>query len=160
MPPKKVKPPRYYIKNSEIKVKYLPVKGNSLVAVVDLPANSRLYYDGENIDEKQYQLRIKQSHDEKKLDYANYIMAAGKKNQYIDAHPRYGKYWPASRINEPAPKEKANMVIIYEKKDDSKVPVFVTIQPIKAGEELLCKYGDNYVRLYKVGQKAKKPAWL
>ena len=51
-------------------------------------------------------------------------------------------------------------VIIYEKKDDSKVPVFVTIQPIKAGEELLCKYGDNYVRLYKVGQKAKKPAWL
>ena len=41
-----------------------------------------------------------------------------------------------------------------------KWPVLITVRPIEAGEELFYKYGDEYVKPYKVGQRATKPKWF
>ena len=90
-----------------------------------------------------------------------YIIASGRKGVYIDGHPRFKVKNNANTVNEPPPGTTANMVMAMDKlSDGTKWPVFVTVRPVPAGEELFVKYGTGCVRKYKVGRRAPKPAWL
>ena len=170
MPPKKSKrvpkPPRVYIDPAtDVEVKAVAAKkGKGLFAKKDLPANARLVYTGKTITAAEYKKL-----EELNMDVANaphkyigYIIASGKKGQYIDANPdlKGSEDWVAGRINEPARSETANMVIAYERKPSTR-PVFVTVKPIAAGQELLVHYGSGYTRVgYTAGKKVKKPSWI
>ncbi len=157
MPPKRV-PEVHRIDKKEVEVKEIPGKGLGVVAVVDLPRNSRLYYMGKMIDQKTFDnfQRRSELHPEKK--YADYIMSTTYPGMYIDGHPRYkfSERWIAAKVNEPAPGESANMIIRYE----NRLPWLVSIKKIPAGQELLLHYGASYERPYKVGRRATKPGWL
>ena len=151
-------PKEHRITRDEIKVGTGPGKGLGLIATADLPRNSRLPYHGALIDQKTYDNfeRRNKRHPEKK--YIDYIMNTSLPGQYVDAHPRRlnSEEFFGSRVNEPGPGETANMIIRYEKH----WPVLVSVKKITAGQELLLHYGPSYDRLYKVGRRATKPAWL
>jgi hypothetical protein len=93
-------------------------------------------------------------------DLLHYIMKDVKKDTWIDAHPRHAgsDSWIAGRINEPATKTSANMLLVNERNG----PVMVAVRKIKKGEELTVKYAEQgkYGRTYKVGRLAKRPSWL
>src|SRR6185312_13518285 len=161
---KKTTYPKNYIENGEgLRVTDVPGKGKGVIADTELPPNTRIRYKGKEINETTYDELVKQSHEDASVGYVNYIMAAGK-NKYLDAHPRHpgSDSWIAGRFNEPASKQKANMITVMEQGG----PTLVTVRKIKAGEELTFKYdGNDYVRMYngkkyKVGQKATRPNWL
>ena len=152
---------RQNYKSGDVEVKEVKGRGNGLFAAVDLPANWRIPYSGKEIDEKKYESRVAASHIPATSTYAEYIIASGRKGVYIDGHPRFKVKNNANMVNEPPPGTTANMVMVMDKfTDGTKWPVFVTVRPVPAGEELFVKYGEGYVRKYKVGRRASKPAWL
>jgi hypothetical protein len=153
MPPKKKatpKPPRVYVNHTDFVVK-ASKGGKGLFARHDLPANARLPYKG----------KVLTTAEMKALDDDAYIMASGRKGEYLDANPAYGhSSWVAGRVNEPSHGEKANMIITHERTPTVR-PVLVTVRPIAADEELLLHYGTGYRRVgYRVGSRAAKPRWL
>ena len=168
MPPKKKgkkgsrTPPSVVLDPTWVEVKSIRGKGKGLVAAQEIPANARLQYDGVTINEAEYNRLCTLSHnDTNNVGYVNYVMATGKAGQYIDAHPRHAgsENWIGGRVNEPAPKQTANMVI----KLQNKLPILITTRKINAGDELMVKYtrqGDHYVRPYKAGRQARLPKWL
>jgi len=160
MPKRKKKPvPVHYIIPDEIHIADIEGKDKGLVATVDLPKNSRLPYLGKEITQDTYDNFVRRSEISPEKKWTEYIMGTTKKPKtYIDAHPRYkdSHSWLASRVNEPSPRQKANMVIRYE----NKLPVLVTVKRIPAGTELRLHYGDDFVRNYDVGKPADKPDWL
>ena len=158
MPPKRRTPAIHRIDADEIRAADIPGKGMGLVAVVDLPPNARLPFLGKTIDQKTYDTFVSRTARAPDKHYTDYIMATSTAGQYVDANPRYrgSEQWLARLVNEPATGQTANMVIRYE----SRMPVLVTVKKIAAGTELMLSYGSDFVRKYKVGRRAAKPAWL
>ena len=148
---KKVVPSRFYVDHTSFTVKN--TKGcKGLFAKVDLPANARLPYEGKTLTTEEM----------KALDEDDvYIMASGRKGEFLDANPAYGEpTWVAAYVNEPSKGEKANMIAVYERKPVMQ-PYLVTVRPIRADEELLFHYGPGYRRIgYSVGARAPKPSWI
>lgn len=163
---KKAKPPeRVYLTPDDVEVRDTDDRGKGLFALRDLAPNSRLYYEGKEISKKRYDQLVEKSQEKKKYsDYVEYVMWSGRKDVFIDAHPRRRgpAYWLASRMNEPSPRQKANMFLTYEKRGElGKWPVLVAVRRIPADTELTFKYGTEFVRNgYKAGQKAVRPSWL
>ncbi len=81
-----------------------------VIADQDLAPNTGVFYYGEDIDEKQLVERMQ-------ANQARYIIASGRKGEWIDANPDRPETSAfadivAGRINEPAPKTTANMIIL------------------------------------------------
>ena len=163
MPPKSRsrKPAKIIIEPSSydtyFDVKEIAGKGKGLFAKIAIPANTRIAYEGNIIDQKEYDRLLKLDKKDPDTQYMAYIIAGGRKSRYIDAHPRYegSDRWFASKVNEPDVGETANMVMTGGLK-----PSLVTVRPIKVGEQLTVKYGSSYVRSYKAGRAPRKPAWI
>ena len=91
MPPKRKKakgspPPRKYLTPDDLEIKEVADKGKGLFAKRDLPPNSRIYYEGKEINQEQFDKLVKQqlSGDPKKKDYVEYVMQGGKKGTFVD----------------------------------------------------------------------------
>ena len=142
------------------------IKVKGVIAMVDLPANSRLPYLGKQISDTRLEKLAKRTNENPGKRYSSYVMATQIPNVSIDAHPRRkgSEHWVAGRLNEASPGEYDNMWITYE----NGLPVLVTTRKIEAGEELTFDYGPYYTRTippdfkkkYRRGRRVTKPWWL
>jgi hypothetical protein len=163
MPPKAKKPPRHMITDDEIAIADIPDKGASLVTTVDLPPNSRLWYYGQEIGKIRLARIYAKSEEEGTEDWAEYIVPSGRKDVWIDGHPRRkeAKQSFANLVNEPSKGETANTILAFQTNEQGvKWPVLVTVKALPAGSQLLFHYGSDFNRSYKVGKKPVIPKWL
>jgi hypothetical protein len=162
MPPKSRKPAKIIIEptayDTYFEVKEIAGKGKGLFTKIAIPANARIAYEGNVIDQKEYNRLLKLDKKEPAKQIMAYIIAGGRKSRYIDAHWRYegSDRWYAAKVNEPDVGKTANMVMT-----GGMNPALVTVRAIKVGDQLTVKYGSSYVRVgYKAGRAPRKPAWV
>ena len=162
MPPKKkVKkgPVRFYLDlsptNAFLELRKVEGKGMGVFTKQELPANTRIVYEGDEIGEKKF----KEAEDK----HEDTHIVGIKTGVYIDANPKLapkGTIWWASFMNEPDSKQTANCVMAIETKPTRRM-AFVTVKPVPRNTELTVKYGNSYRRIgYRAGKAAPKPAWL
>lgn len=151
------------IDHSSLQVVNFEGKGRGIVARVDLPANARLIYQGKEINKKRFS-KLNEREKGGEVGVASYIGFTGRSNVWMDANPRLKGYnqdlYIAGLINEPAPGEVANSVLVNGRVNGVPHLLFVTVKPIPRGTELTIKYGSTYRRAYQVGEAAKRPKWL
>lgn len=125
-----------------------------VVALVDLPIGTKIPYFGLEINEKCSRELCQQQIDDPKGRWYSYVLDCG--NILIDAHPRYqpdqngiggNGLYIGGKINEPAKGECINCELISRKG----LGFIKIVCSIKAGQELLVYYGDEYVRNYSIG---------
>lgn len=151
------------VAHSYLTIKALPGNhGNGLFALVALAANTRIEMVGLRISATQRNRLLQLGQEEKhRHQLAAYIVAAGRRDEFIDGHPRHegSRTWYASRANEPDPHTTANMLLVMERAPIVR-PVLVTVRAVAAHEQLTVHYGTDYRRSYRVGCRARRPVWL
>lgn len=148
--------------SDEVAVRAVKDKGVGVVAVKNIPANGRVAFGEPRISKEAAErlVALHFSSNSPLPDLASYLADAGDGKSVHDAHPRHGiKDSIAGLINEPSTGVRANMLLTEETVNGEKRAVYVAVRTIKAGEELTAKYGDNFKRFYKAGQRAKEPSW-
>jgi hypothetical protein len=160
------RPPRHVLSPvGDVQAVEIPGKGRGVAARRELPANGRLAYVGQIIDQAAMERLCERAKREPARRLTEYLMAEGRAGFYIDAHPRLPERrssWIGGLVNEPAPGETANMVIGRQRfgHDNRLRPVFITVRHVREGEELTVNYGRAYTRAYIAGRAPIKPAWL